>query len=74
MPSFAHVSNALYKASKIKVVVLMPDLSAKFKELKALMLSAFAVRLPDVDREFIMEKNGSKVTVRAVLKQQFDDI
>ena len=49
------------------------DLSTKFEELKALMLSAPVVRLPDVDGEFILETDGSKVAVGAVLKQQYDD-
>ena len=37
------------------------------------MLSAPVVRLPDVEKEFILETDGSKVAVGAVLKQQFDD-
>ena len=49
VPSFVHVSDAIYKASQIKVIKWNADLSAKFEELKALMLSAPVVRLPDVD-------------------------
>ena len=67
MPSFAHVSNALYKASKMKVVEWTADLSAKFEELKALMLSAFVVCLSDLDIKFILLTDGSKVAVGAVL-------
>ena len=44
VPSFAHVSDALYKASKMKMVEWTADLSTKFEELKALMLSAPVVR------------------------------
>ena len=73
VPLFAHVTDALYKASKITVVEWTADLSAKFEELKALMLVAPVVRLPDVDKEFILETDGSKVAVGAVLKQRFDD-
>ena len=73
MPSFAHVSDALYKASKMKVVEWTADLSSKIQELIALMLSASVVRLPDVDGEFILETAGSKVAFKAVLKQRFDD-
>ena len=73
MPSFAHVSDALSKASKMKVVEWTADLSAKFYELKALMLSAFVVRLPDVNKEFIFETDGSKLAVGAVLKKRFND-
>ena len=54
MPSFAHVRDALYKAFKMKVVEWTADLSAKFEELKAVMLSAPVVRLPDVEGEFIL--------------------
>ena len=37
------------------------------------MLSAPVVRLPDVEGEFILKTDGSKVAVGAVLKQRFDD-
>ena len=57
----------------MKVVEWTADLNAKFEELKAVMLSASVVRLPDVDREFILETDGSSVSVGAVLKQWFDD-
>ena len=73
MPSFAHVSDALYKGSKMKVVELTADLKTKFEELKALMLSAPVVRIHDINREFILETEISKVAVEAVLKQRFDD-
>ena len=73
VPSFAHVSDALYKESKMKVVEWTADLSAKFEELKALILSAPVVRLPDVDGEIILETDGRKVAVGAILKQRFND-
>ena len=73
VPSFAHVSDALYKASKMKVVEWTAKLSAKFEELKALMLSTYVVRSLDVDGEFILETDGSKLAVGAVLKQRFND-
>ena len=56
----------------MKVIDWTADLSAKFEELKTLMLSAPVVRLPDFE-EFILETDGSKVAVGAVLKQRFDD-
>ena len=73
MPSFADVTDALYKASKMKFVKWTADLRAKFEELKALMLSASVARLPEVNREFILKPDGNKVIVKAVLKQRFDD-
>ena len=73
VPSFAHVSDLLYKASKMKVIKWTADLSTKFDELKALMLSAPVVLLPDVDREFMLKTDGSKVALGAVLKLRFDD-
>ena len=53
MLSFAHVNDSLFKASKMKVIEWKADLSSKFDELKAQMLSAFVVGFPDVDRESI---------------------
>lgn len=38
------------------------------------MLSAFVVRLADVDTKLLLETDGSKITVRAVRKQHFDKI
>ena len=73
VPSFSHVRDALYKASKMKLVEWRADLSPKFEELKALMLFAFVVRLPDVDGEFILKTDCSKVAVGAVLKQRFNN-
>ena len=57
----------------MKVVEWTADLSAKFEELKALILSAPVVRLPDVDGEIILETDGRKVAVGAILKQRFND-
>ena len=57
--SFAHVSDSLYKASKMKVIDWTADLSTKFEKLKTLMLSAPVVRLPDVEKEFILNTDGS---------------
>ena len=57
----------------MKVIDWTADLSVKFEELKTLMLSAPVVRLPDGEKEFILETDGSKVAVGAVLKQRFDD-
>ena len=71
--SFAHVSDCLYKAAKTKVIDWTADLRSKFEVLKTLMLYAPVVRLPDVEKKFILETDGSKVAVGAVLKQRFDD-
>ena len=37
------------------------------------MLQPRIVRLPDPDRSFILETDGSRVAVGAVLKQKFED-
>ena len=39
VPNFADISDPLYKASKSKSVAWTPELTAKFEELKKLMLS-----------------------------------
>ena len=68
VPSFADVTNSLYKASKLKVIEWTAHLSSTFDELKALMLLPPLVQLPDVDRGFILETDKSKVAVGEVLK------
>ena len=73
VPSFAHVSDSFYNTSMMKVIDWTADVIAKFEELKTLMLSAPVVRLPDVEKDFIVKTDGSKVTVGAVLNQRFDD-
>ena len=42
-----------------------------FKRLKAAMLTAPVLQLPDFDREFVATSDASKVSVRAILQQNF---
>ena len=49
------------------------DLESKFEELKQQLLQPRIVRLPDLERPFILETDGSRVAVGAVLKQRFDN-
>ena len=49
------------------------SLEANFKELKQQLLQPRIIRIPDSDRPFILETDGSRVAVGAVLKQKFDD-
>ena len=73
VPAFAHASDDLYKLSKTKSIIWTSELTAKFEELKSLMLSAPVVRLPVVEHDFILETDASRVAVGAVLKQRFLD-
>ncbi|MCP6726040.1 hypothetical protein NL526_28690, partial [Klebsiella pneumoniae] len=41
--------------------------------LKRLLTEPRIVRLPDPDKEFILETDGSRIALGAVLKQKFDD-
>ena len=49
------------------------ELESKFDELKQQLLQPRIVRLPDPERPFILETDGNRVAVGAVLKQRFDD-
>ncbi|MCP6769931.1 hypothetical protein NL529_34295, partial [Klebsiella pneumoniae] len=73
IPDFAHVSDPLYKISRSEVIEWTPNLSASFEALKRLLTEPRIVRLPDPDKEFILETDGSRIALGAVLKQKFDD-
>ncbi len=73
IPSFAHISDALYKVSRADEIPWTEALESKFEELKQQLLQPRIVRLPDPERPFILETYGSRVAVGAVLKQRFDD-
>ena len=59
--------------SRADEVIWTKDLESKFDKLKQPMLQPRIVRLPDPERHFIFETDGSRVAVGAVLKQRFDD-
>jgi hypothetical protein len=73
VPSFAHASDALYKASKQKVIAWTSELENNFENLKKRILSAPVIRLPNVENDFILETDASQIAVGAVLKQVFAD-
>ena len=73
IPVFAHISDALNKLSRADEVPWTNDLESKFDELKQPLLQPRIVRLPDSERPFILETDGSRVAFGAVLKQRFDD-
>ena len=73
IPSFAHMSDALYKLSSVDEISWTIALESKFEELKQQLLQPQIVRLPDPERPFILETDGSRVAVGADLKQRFDD-
>ena len=49
------------------------ELESKFDELKQQLLQPRIVRLPDPERPFLLETDGSFAAVEAVLKERFDD-
>ena len=73
IPSFAHLSDPLYKASRAAFIDWTPSLGASFEQLKQQMLTPRIVRMPDPQRDFILETDGSRIALGAVLKQRFDD-
>ena len=73
IPAFAHISASLYKVSRADEVPWTIDLESKFDKLKQQLLQSRIVRLPDPERRFILETDGSRVAVNTVLKQRFDD-
>ena len=73
IPAFAHTSDALYKVFRADEVPWTEALKSKFEELKQQLLQPRIVRLPNPERPFILETDGSRVAVRAVLKQRFDN-
>ena len=73
IPAFAHISDAVYKVSRADEISWTEALESKFEELKQQLFQPRIVRLPDPDRHFILETDGSRVAVGAVLKQRFDD-
>ena len=50
-----------------------PELNLSFEQLKQQLLEPRIVRMPDPERDFILETDGSRITLGAVLKQKFDD-
>ena len=73
IPSFAHISDALYKVSRSDYIDWTPTLEVQFEKLKEQFLQPQLIRLLDPDRSFILETNDSRTALGAVLKQSFED-
>ena len=73
IPSFAHLSDALYKASGSDLFKWTPSLDKQFEDLKQQLLQPRIVRLPDSQRDFILETDNSRVAFGRVHKQRFED-
>ena len=74
VPDFAHLSDALYKKTRVASLEWTSDLDSAFQQLKTRMLDLPLIKLPDPSREFVLETDASKVAVGAVLKQNFDSV
>ena len=73
IPSFAHISDPLYKVSRAVIIEWTTSLEESFEALKHHLLQPRIVRLPDPESHFILETDGSRVAVGAILKQRFED-
>ena len=51
----------------------MPKLTLSFEQLKQQLLEPQIVRTPDPQQDFILETDGSRIALGAVLKHSFDD-
>ena len=71
--SFAHISNALYEVSRADKISWTEALESKFEELKQQLLQPQIVPIPNLEQPFILEIDGRRVAVGAVLKKRFDD-
>ncbi len=73
IPSYAHISDSLYKVSRADEIPWRNFLKANFKKLKQQLFQHRIIKLPNLDRPFILKTDGSRVAVDAVLKQKFDN-
>ena len=73
IPNFAHISGRLYKVSRSSNLEWTPELNLCFDKLKLQLLEPRIVTMPDRQRDFILETDGSHIALGAVLKQKFDD-
>ena len=73
IPSFANLSDALYKASRPEFIKWTPSLDKQLEDLNQQLLQPRIVRLPDPQRDFILETDGSRIALGSVLKQRFED-
>ena len=68
-----HISGPLYKVSTSRIVEWTPELNLSYDKLKQQLLEPRIVKMPDPQRDFILEADGSHIALGAVLKQNFDD-
>ena len=73
IPNFAHISCPLYKVSRSSIVEWTPELNFSFDKLKQQLLEPWIVRMPDPQRDFILETDGSRIVLGPVLKQKLDE-
>ena len=71
--NFAHISSPLYKVSRSSILEWTFELNLSFEKLKIQLLEPRIVRMPYPQRYFILETDGSRIALVAVLKQKFDD-
>lgn len=73
IPSFAHLSDALYKASRLDFIEWTQSLEKQVEDLKQQLVNPRIVRLPDPQRDFILETTSGCAILGCVLKQKFED-
>ena len=73
IPSFAQISDPVYKVSRADIIEWTFSLDESFEALKQQLLQPRIVRLPDPDKPFVLETDGSRIALGAVLKQRFEE-
>ena len=66
-------SAAFYTKCPGRVLCSGGQLTLSFEQLKQQLLEPQIVRMPDPQRDFILEIDGSRIAFGAVLNQRFDD-
>ena len=59
--------------SRVDKILWTDSLETNFEKIKEQLFYPRIIRLPDPNRPFILETDGSRVAVGAMLKQKFDD-
>ena len=73
IPSFAHISDALYNVSRLEYIDWTPTLEVQFEKHKKQFVQPRIIRLLDLNRSFILETDNSRTARGLVLKQSFEN-
>ena len=71
--NYSGISDPLYKVDHNTDIEKTAELEERFDQLKSAIIANPVVRLPDVQKPFIVETDASQIAIGAVLKQRDDD-